>query len=305
MLKRKAFRPGQDHGPRQEGFLGQRIVRLPPDVVKSATANPLTRYLIPEAAGYYPHAAGHFVERPEPFNVDVLIFCSKGHGWCEMAGQRHQIGPGQLLVMPRGLAHGYGADPGDPWSIRWLHVTGEQARAFRELLKTTVSSPVIILGEDLLLNQLFENMLSEMELGYSLSNMIYFCQALAHLYGTIVRKRLTGTTSKPDSHQRISRCIEMMQQHLDSPVPIAELAAAVNLCPAYFSTLFKEHAGYAPKAYFVRLKMHKASQLLLTTTFNIKKIANTVGYDDQLHFSRAFKRINGSSPSEYRLSAKG
>ena len=77
-----------------------------------------------------------------------------------------------------------------------------------------------------------------------------------------------------------------------------------NISPAHFIELFKEQIGYSPKDYFTRLKMHRACQLLAGTNLSIKEIALQVGYEDQLHFSRVFRKVNALSPTELRMRDK-
>ena len=50
----------------------------------------------------------------------------------------------------------------------------------------------------------------------------------------------------------------------------------------------------------MRLKLNKAGRMLLTSELSVKEIASMVGFEDQFHFSRNFKKHFGYSPSEYR-----
>jgi transcriptional regulator GlxA family with amidase domain len=96
-----------------------------------------------------------------------------------------------------------------------------------------------------------------------------------------------------------------MRTHLDRPLRMSQLAAMANISAAHFTELFKAHIGYSPKDYFTRLQMHKASQLLENSNLTVKEIAYQVGYEDPLHFSRVFKRINELSPTDQRKRDKG
>jgi transcriptional regulator GlxA family with amidase domain len=69
---------------------------------------------------------------------------------------------------------------------------------------------------------------------------------------------------------------------------------------AHFSILFRKLTGYAPRHYLTRLRIHRAAQLLGTGKVSVKAISQRLGYQDPLHFSRAFRQINGLSPSQYR-----
>jgi AraC family transcriptional regulator of arabinose operon len=68
-----------------------------------------------------------------------------------------------------------------------------------------------------------------------------------------------------------------------------------------FSDLFKRHYGTSPMAYFSELRMQRARELLSFTKMSVKEIAAELGFDDPLYFSRAFKKVSGMSPRDYRL----
>ena len=282
------------------GFTGQRIVKLPAGVIQNAVRQPLTRPLLASSAGFYPKAAGHLARRPVGISQTIFIYCTVGYGWCEMLGRRHEVRPGHLLVLPANTAHSYGAAGKNPWSIRWFHAVGDQLVPFLEALGTTGQYPTVFLGDDPLLSALFEEVLAELESGYTSLNLIYASQTAAHLLGAMIRRRHNTWVGAPDPHQKIARCIELMRTHLDRPLRMAQLAAICNFSTPHFTKLFKVQTGYTPKDYFTRLKMHQASQLLNNTGLSIKEIAQQVGYDDPLHFSRVFKQINAQSPTDHR-----
>jgi AraC family transcriptional regulator, arabinose operon regulatory protein len=96
-----------------------------------------------------------------------------------------------------------------------------------------------------------------------------------------------------------------MKQHLDQMLQLDALAALANLSRSRYTVLFKEQTGFAPIDYFNRLRMHSACQLLDTTGMSVKDIATSLGYDDQLYFSRVFKLVTETSPTEYRRIHKG
>ena len=58
--------------------------------------------------------------------------------------------------------------------------------------------------------------------------------------------------------------------------------------------------GESPQAFLLHYRMARAAQLLKDTKLSVGEIAQQVSYDNQLHFSRAFKNVHGVSPREYR-----
>ena len=74
----------------------------------------------------------------------------------------------------------------------------------------------------------------------------------------------------------------------------------VGLSSSYLCRIFKEETGLSMNAYITNLRMSKAGELLNDTNSYIKEVAISVGFEDQLYFSRLFKRYYGVTPSEYR-----
>ena len=290
---------------RPEGFAGQRIVVLPRKVVAKAMEDVLLRGLLPTDAGYFPKAAGHYMDRRVGVNQAIFIYCTHGRGWCELGGQRHQLEAGDLLVIPPETPHVYGADEEHPWTISWVHATGENVGLFLAELGVSLEHPVIYLGEDPQLLALFEEVLAVLEHGYAPAQLLYASQALAHLLGMMIWHRQQRWRGDPDPKQKINQTIAYMKQHLEQPLHVATLAALANLSPSHYTALFKQHTGYAPIDYLIRLRMHWACQLLDTTDQPVKTIAASLGYDDPFYFSRLFKTVNEASPTEYRLMHKG
>ena len=288
-----------------EGFPGQRIVVLPRSVVLQAQKQPLTSGLMPTDAGYFPRAAGHLRERNAGVDQAIFIYCVKGSGWCELAGERHAIRPGDLLVVPPRARHAYGADEKAPWTIHWFHAGGNLLANYLAELKVSPALPVIYLGNDPHMLAIFEEVLEVLEHGYTPQQMLHASQALAHLLAVLIRHRHENWRSQPDSRQKITGTIDFMKAHLDQSLPLDTLAALANLSRSRYTALFKGQTGFAPIDYFIHLRMHRASQLLDTSDLSVKTIANQLGYEDPLYFSRVFRSVNEMSPVEYRRKKKG
>lgn len=288
-----------------EGFSGQRIVVLPPGVATAAMKHPLLRDLLPTDVGFFPKAAGHFMRRAVGVDQSILIYCVKGAGWCEITGNRHKIQPGELLVLQAGTPHAYGADDNHPWTIFWVHFKGENSLPLLTELEISKPRPILWLGENPKLLVLFEELLEALEHGYATSHLLYASQILTYLVGLIIWVHHRGLEGNLTATQKVVQSIAYMKQHLDQPATAASFAALANLSESHYRSLFRRQTGYAPMDYYIRLRMHKACQLLDTTTLSVKEIARQVGYKDALYFSHAFKTVIELSPTQYRLQHKG
>lgn len=100
--------------------------------------------------------------------------------------------------------------------------------------------------------------------------------------------------------ERVKRVIERMQGDPSRTFSLGEMAESVNLSPPYFCSLFKTITGVPPAKYLKSLRMQQAAVLLRTTFLSVKEIVSRVGFTDESHFVRDFKRMFGVTPSEYR-----
>ena len=68
----------------------------------------------------------------------------------------------------------------------------------------------------------------------------------------------------------------------------------------YLYRLFKEETGTSVIGYINQCRIRRACTMLSSTTAQVKDVALSVGFSDQLYFSKVFKKINGITPTEYR-----
>lgn len=100
--------------------------------------------------------------------------------------------------------------------------------------------------------------------------------------------------------RRISAVLEYIEKNIREKISIKELAKSVNLCEAYFSTVFKESVGLSPKQYILKKKIDLAVDLLHDNRYTIGDVSKKVGFDDSLYFSRVFKEKTGMSPYQFK-----
>ncbi|MBI1750368.1 MAG: AraC family transcriptional regulator [Acidobacteria bacterium] len=91
-----------------------------------------------------------------------------------------------------------------------------------------------------------------------------------------------------------------VQQHLDEPLPLEELAAVACFSPFHFHRVFRGMVGESVKEHVRRLRLERAALRLKSSREPIVQIALTAGYDAHESFTRAFRVVFGMNPSEYR-----
>lgn len=98
----------------------------------------------------------------------------------------------------------------------------------------------------------------------------------------------------------IGRVLRLIHQQPEHPWTVGELAKKAHLSRSAFAARFKMRVGDTPQSYLQRHRFSKAIQLLRTTDTKIREIALRVGYESETSFSKAFKRVMGTSPGSFR-----
>ena len=101
---------------------------------------------------------------------------------------------------------------------------------------------------------------------------------------------------------RIDWAVAHIDNNLDRPLRIGEIARAVNLSTSRFTRLFREATGDSPARYLQVRRLERARILIETTFFTIKEVMVKVGFNDPSHFTRYFSRHHGVSPTGIRAS---
>jgi AraC-like DNA-binding protein len=91
-----------------------------------------------------------------------------------------------------------------------------------------------------------------------------------------------------------------INEHLDSPLSLEEIASVAGFTRNYFSTLFTELNGLTTWDYITIRRIERSCELLLKTDLSVIDVAENCGYENLSNFNRMFLRIVGVSPSAYR-----
>jgi AraC-like DNA-binding protein len=102
-----------------------------------------------------------------------------------------------------------------------------------------------------------------------------------------------------DATPPVRRALDHMRRHLADELSLDELASVAETSKFHLVTLFREHLGWPPHQYHVRLRVAEA-RVLLDRGIACVDAAHAVGFFDQSHFNRWFKRLCGESPGAYR-----
>jgi AraC family transcriptional regulator len=120
--------------------------------------------------------------------------------------------------------------------------------------------------------------------------------------GRVHNRQVPGSRGRVS--QSVAEAVDYMRTHLDQPLGLEEIAAAVNRSPSHFARLFGADLGMPPHRYLINLRVERAQHLLERTSRSIAQIAFECGFSHQEHLTRSFKRYHGTTPAAYRKSKR-
>jgi len=142
---------------------------------------------------------------------------------------------------------------------------------------------------------LAEYYFSKVEQIDSAQSLVSFSSAMFRDFGELFQ-------SKPwRSYGRIiDKCIRYVEQNLYSPLTVGQVADYVGYSSSHLSDLFKKSTGYSLYSFIQQKKLIEATELLVFTSQSLTSIASSLGYHSLSHFSKAFKKYIGMTPSHFR-----
>jgi len=100
--------------------------------------------------------------------------------------------------------------------------------------------------------------------------------------------------------KHIKKAVEFLMESYDDGLSLSDLAQVANLSPYHFIRVFKAETGKTPFEFLLDIKIGKATELLVSGHHSITQICYMTGFNSLSHFTTAFKRKTGVTPSQYR-----
>ena len=107
------------------------------------------------------------------------------------------------------------------------------------------------------------------------------------------------------SHESLIRVAQLMEENIEKPLSLDEIAGATGLSRRQIERLFKRHLNCVPKRYYLQMRLRRARELLLQTSMPIIDITTACGFQSPPHFSRCYRAQFGCPPSAERQSRQG
>lgn len=100
--------------------------------------------------------------------------------------------------------------------------------------------------------------------------------------------------------QHLKEAVQFIHTHYDRPLNMAIVSNHVSLNYSYFSEAFKAYTGESFVIYLKKVRIAKAKSLLIESSCRLAEISQQVGFENNRHFSKVFRELEGITPQEYR-----
>jgi len=249
----------------------------------------------------------------------MLLWCLSGTGRMTVNGTAQAFGAGDFLFIPWGHSIHYRASRKAPFFLGGLHVVPDHDPAVPpEFYIVHVRG-----GEpserperrDARLPGLERTLAGRLEDVPGLEGLADYAvkwyvgrrrtEEVARSLGRLVVAEMVAAARTPGAASVMlpARLREMMafaRARLHRRIAVDQLAAACGASAATASRLFKRHLRMSPITWVIRQRIAKAGELLSTTLLPVSEVGARVGVDDAFYFSKLFKKVTGTTATEYR-----
>lgn len=208
---------------------------------------------------------------------------------------------GQLFLLKDGEEVQYTSSVNDPWRYCWVTYNGNTAKQISE--EIGFSNGVYVLDSKIdtyAFQELVEKMHEKPQMNY-INDMRRRGILLEFLALAMEAANAEHINSRNDYSIEvyIQRAKKFIQQNY-ATIRVSDVIEYIGFTRSYFTSCFTRLVGISPQEYIMKCKLESSCNLLTRTDLSIQKIAARVGYENQLTFSKIFKKYYGISPLNYR-----
>lgn len=248
---------------------------------------------------YGPHMRNHYLFH-YILSGEGVLYCEDKPG----ISTEYHVKPGCGFLIEPGVITTYRADRHNPWEYAWLEFDGLRAKGFMNQIGLSAKSPILTPTTPEGGEALKKEMLSIIR-----NTQAHPLELIGHLYLFLNCMLECSPNRKKTQGGHISEfytreAVSYIEQNYDKNITVENMASLCNLDRSYFGKVFKENMGQSPQEFLIQYRMSRAAELLTGTDLSIAEIGQSVGYPNQLHFSRAFKSVHGIPPRTYRQKNK-
>ena len=223
-----------------------------------------------------------------------------GKGTYVVEGEVYQLGKGDTFILYPGSEVRYFADESDPWEYAWVGFMGAEADAMVGATVFQREQPVVecnkIATEGIVtyLEEIDQVRGTNYKAETAMTGRLYL------LLSIFIENKGQVEQKQGLQQMYVRRAKDYIASSYSYPITIEDVAAYAGISRSYLFRAFQTYQKQSPKEYLTAYRIRQACRLLKETQLSIAAVAYSVGFEDNLYFSKAFKKQMKVSPSQYR-----
>ena len=237
------------------------------------------------------------VKTPRLFGYYALVYATGGRGYFrDETGYSCSVSPGDLLLVFPEVSHVYGPVGDEPWSETFVVFEGRVFDMWRQQGLLKPERPLYHLEPvDHWQGRIVAAAWTDPQAGaeFALARLCRVQQLLADV--------LTQQRRRERAEPRwLALATELLAAYVTTSPDYHDLAGKLGMTYEGFRKRFVREAHVSPGRYLAQLRMQKACELLVRDSMTLRRVALELGFFDEFHFSKQFKKAVGVTPKEFR-----
>lgn len=227
----------------------------------------------------------------------VIHVITSGVGYVEVSpGNFEMLTAGDAFLISPMKTITYRADQQDPWRYEWIGFNGIEAERLISLTDFH-KNPIFHLPESSNLAKYLGDV--RKVVGNTAADEALRTGRLYVFFSKLMRLSEKNQSIGRIGVDHMEKAVTFVMNNYSRHIDVSTIADYVGISRSHLYRLFMKRAGISPNEYLTRVRINQACALLRDASLTVRQVAHSVGFSDQLYFSRVFHKFKHVAPSNY------
>lgn len=232
----------------------------------------------------------------------LIHYVSKGKGLYNDGNSEYELSAGDIFLASPSKIVFYKADETDPWEYYWVGFSGADsehllsAAGFNEFIPV-INCKSMPETEAAIIDVYKSN-------GRTIADEVRMTAKLYLFLALLIENNEKGKQAVTSGYNHFNNAVKYIQHNYSRNIGLDDIAENIGISRSHLYRIFMTHMSMSPNEFLVQYRINRACSLLRDKGLLVSEAAFSTGFNDQLYFSRVFKKYKGVPPSKYLKSIK-